>query len=131
MNKVRCAACGKSYDYDDDGFCPKCGTFNQPPRGQSAMRVARKDGLSEAGHEDSFLHEEYHSEERKRRAADLNQKILQAKETIRRQVDQPSRPAKSGKGKVDAKKVLKWFIIAYFAMTVLGGLFSSCMYALF
>ena len=31
MRKVTCADCGKRYDYDKDDFCPKCGSFNQPP----------------------------------------------------------------------------------------------------
>lgn len=130
MRKVRCAACGKTYDYDDDAFCPKCGAFNQPSRGQRAMQVTRKDGLSETGHERSFLHEEYHAEERQRRASGLNQKVLQAKETIRRQTAQPSRPAKGAKGKADGKKILKWIVIAYFAMSILGSLMRACMYAL-
>lgn len=37
---VRCYECGKQYDYDDDGFCPKCGAFNQPARGQEDGRRA-------------------------------------------------------------------------------------------
>ena len=36
MSKVRCYECKKSYDYDEDGFCPRCGCFNQPP---SARRI--------------------------------------------------------------------------------------------
>ena len=28
MRKVRCYECGKTYDYDTDDFCPKCGAFN-------------------------------------------------------------------------------------------------------
>ena len=35
MRMVRCYECGKQYDYDDDGFCPKCGAFNQPLRNGS------------------------------------------------------------------------------------------------
>lgn len=31
MRKIRCADCGKSYDYDVDDFCPRCGSFNPPP----------------------------------------------------------------------------------------------------
>lgn len=33
MRKVTCADCGKRYDYDTDGFCPRCGSFNPPPDG--------------------------------------------------------------------------------------------------
>ena len=25
MRKVTCYECGKHYNYDDDGFCPRCG----------------------------------------------------------------------------------------------------------
>ena len=35
MREVKCYECGKTYDYDDDGFCPRCGAFNQPGRGES------------------------------------------------------------------------------------------------
>jgi len=132
MRKIRCAACGKTYDYDDDAFCPKCGAFNQPSRGQRTMQVTRKDGLSEAGHDHSFLHEEYHAEERQRRASDLNQKVLQARETIRRQAAQPSRSStRNGKTKIDGKKIVKWIVIAYFAMAILSSLMRACMYAIF
>ena len=31
MRKVHCADCGKTYDYDVDDFCPRCGSFNPPP----------------------------------------------------------------------------------------------------
>ena len=30
MRMVHCEDCGKRYDYDVDGFCPRCGAFNQP-----------------------------------------------------------------------------------------------------
>lgn len=31
MRNIRCADCGKKYDYDVDDFCPRCGSFNPPP----------------------------------------------------------------------------------------------------
>lgn len=31
MRNIRCADCGKRYDYDVDDFCPRCGSFNPPP----------------------------------------------------------------------------------------------------
>ena len=31
MRKITCADCGKHYDFDKDDFCPRCGSFNQPP----------------------------------------------------------------------------------------------------
>lgn len=70
MQKVRCYECGRSYDYDEDAFCPRCGAFNLPGR-EHTVRVGeltedRRDGLSEKGHSGSFLHREFHSEERER-----------------------------------------------------------------
>ena len=53
MRKIRCYECGKSYDFDVDDFCPKCGAFNQP--GKSAAiaadgAVVRTEGLNEKNH---------------------------------------------------------------------------------
>ena len=65
MQKVRCYECGKQYDYDEDGFCPKCGAFNQPPRSTAIGAdgsVVRADGLNERNHKNSFVHEELHEE---------------------------------------------------------------------
>lgn len=47
MRMVRCYECGKQYDYDDDGFCPKCGAFNQPARASAAARRAAAGTASE------------------------------------------------------------------------------------
>ena len=32
MSAIRCRACGRSYDYEKQGLCPKCGAYNRPPR---------------------------------------------------------------------------------------------------
>ena len=49
MRMVRCYECGKQYDYDDDGFCPRCGSFNQPARTGPAggVRLADSDAPPE------------------------------------------------------------------------------------
>ena len=42
MRNVCCYECGKKYDYDEDGFCPHCGAFNQPSRsgtGEAALLI--------------------------------------------------------------------------------------------
>lgn len=74
MQKVRCYECGKGYDYDEDGFCPRCGAFNLPPRQSGSTPVIRQEGISERGHAGSFLHKEYHTENRRRRATPLEQR---------------------------------------------------------
>lgn len=32
MQMIRCAACGRRYDYQQEGCCPRCGAYNRPPR---------------------------------------------------------------------------------------------------
>lgn len=32
MQIIRCAACGRRYDYRQEGCCPHCGAYNRPPR---------------------------------------------------------------------------------------------------
>ena len=32
MAAIRCKACGRVYDYNKQGMCPKCGAYNRPPR---------------------------------------------------------------------------------------------------
>lgn len=32
MALLRCKACNKLYSYEKEGFCPKCGAYNRPPR---------------------------------------------------------------------------------------------------
>lgn len=76
MRIVTCYDCGKRYNYDEDGFCPSCGAFNQPP---SASRIGpdgsviRMEGINRQNHEGSFVHKEYHGENRKRKGTALEQ----------------------------------------------------------
>ncbi len=32
MANIRCKVCGKTYNYEQEGMCPKCGAYNRPPR---------------------------------------------------------------------------------------------------
>lgn len=69
MARVRCYECNKTYDYYEDGFCPRCGCFNQPPslsRIDAAGNIVYNDGINEKNHAGSFVHKEYHRENRKR-----------------------------------------------------------------
>ncbi len=45
MKKISCASCGKRYDYDADGLCPRCGAFNQPEEDGDAPRPEKKPEL--------------------------------------------------------------------------------------
>ena len=75
MRKVRCYDCGKGYDYDEDGFCPKCGAFNLPWNTAtiSVDGVIRREGINERNHKGSFLHAELHEENRERKGTPLEQ----------------------------------------------------------
>ena len=61
MRRVKCEDCGKVYDFDTDDFCPRCDGS-----------VVRVEGISESNHKGSFLHEEYHAENRHRKATGLD-----------------------------------------------------------
>ena len=77
MRKVRCYDCGKGYDYDEDGFCPKCGAFNLPWNTAtiSVDGVIRREGINERNHKGSFLHTELHEENRERKGTPLEQDV--------------------------------------------------------
>ena len=76
MSTVTCYECKKKYNYTEDGFCPRCGSFNQPRRGSYIVDangdIVRTDGINEAGHAGSFVHKEYHAEERQRKQLGLD-----------------------------------------------------------
>lgn len=91
MQRVRCYDCGKAYNYEEDCFCPNCGAFNQPRRSLrigADGSVVRVDGINEANHAGSFVHQELHEEKRERRRIGLDK-------SVQRTVSRPaaSRPA--------------------------------------
>lgn len=78
MARIRCYDCGKLYNYQEDAFCPHCGAFTPPPRATriaSDGTVVRVDGINEAGHAGSFVHREFHEEERERRRTGLDRDV--------------------------------------------------------
>ena len=127
MKKIRCYECGKSYDYHEDAFCPNCGSFNQPPR---ASRIAadgsivRNDGINEANHEGSFVHQELHDEKRERRKYGLDQGARRvARPTDRRTAATGNARGAGGRG--EAKKwslaaVVSWIVFAIIALNILS-----------
>ena len=77
MRKVKCEDCGKVYDFDTDDFCPRCGAFAFPKGDRIGAdgSVIRVEGISESNHKGSFLHEEYHAENRHRKATGLDRGV--------------------------------------------------------
>lgn len=60
MASIRCKACGKTYDYRKEGFCPKCGAYNRPPRQEW---VDAQGGIHYAGQEkECYERKECHEE---------------------------------------------------------------------
>ena len=131
MRKVKCYECGKRYDYDDDGFCPDCGAFNAPA---SPSRIAADgsvvwiDGINERNHENSFLHEELHEEERERSWWGLDQKP--AGQVVR--LSKAGKPTTVRAVKPGEKKKVPgflWLILALVVgMNVLLPLIASLLY---
>ena len=80
MPTVTCYDCRKKYDCAEDGFCPRCGSFNQPRKGSYTVAangdIVRSDGINEASHAGSFVHKEYHAEERQRKTQGLDREVF-------------------------------------------------------
>lgn len=121
MRKVRCYDCGKTYDFDVDDFCPKCGAFNQP--GKSARigadgAVVRSDGLNERDHAGSFVHREFHAENRVRKAVGLSKGV--------RRAAPPAKPAgRQREKKKSPTRPIIWAIILVIALNVLSALLGE------
>lgn len=88
MRRIVCYDCGKKYDYDVDDFCPRCGAFTQPARHSriaSDGSVVRVEGISEAFHRESFVHAEFHEENRERKGTVLEQSAARSPRSPRKQ----------------------------------------------
>ena len=136
MRIVKCYECGRHYNYDEDGFCPRCGSFNQPAhvsRVGADGTIIRVDGLSERGHTGSFTHKEYHEESKERRKTGLDQSVeripmkgatVEIKRTVKQAPVSKSRPAvktlssgskgQGGKGIALLVGVIIWFLSLIF-----------------
>ena len=125
MRKVRCHECGKSYDFDIDDFCPKCGAFSQPrhsarigPDGSTIWM----EGINEVNHQKSFVHEELHEENRSRRGTPLSkgaQRNPAASMPAARRTT-AGRPAEKRQPSSPAK-IIYWIVFAIIAANVLGN----------
>ena len=120
MQQVQCYECGWRYDYDEDGFCPRCGAFNQPPRESRVSAdgtVIRLDGLNEKNHADSFVHRELHSEKRQRRRTGLDKSMTRVPQA------EPVSGAKKA-GKMTLGKLIGWAVLAFTILNLLSGVLS-------
>ena len=121
MRKVRCYECGKQYNYDEDGFCPGCGAFNQPPRESRVSadgQVVRVDGIDERNHAGSFVHQELHAEKRDRKKykSDRKRENIQNVSEIRTHA---GRKQASAQG-MSLGKLLFWIVFGIIALNVLS-----------
>ena len=83
--------------------------------------VVRVDGLNERGHEGSFLHREFHEENRERRRTGLSKGTRRTGQTARSaRTQEQNRPA--------VLKWLAWFIVGIMVLNVLGGLMDAFLY---
>ncbi len=122
MRKIQCYECGKSYDFDVDDFCPKCGAFNQP--GKSARigadgAVVRSEGLNEKNHAGSFLHQEFHLENRVRKAVGLSKGVVR---TVKAAQPLPKRQGSWQKQQKRPALYIIWIIIAIIVVNMLSSI---------
>ena len=121
MRKVRCYECGKTYDYDTDDFCPKCGAFNQPPKSTTIDAngaVIRVDGINEE------LHEE--NRERKRMGLSKGTRRTAAaapQPSVQRPVFRQS-GRQGGKVQPAVGKLIFWIFAAIIGLNILSSLFG-------
>lgn len=125
MRKIQCYECGKSYDFDVDDFCPKCGAFNQPPRDVhigADGAVVRVDGINERNHRESFVHAELHEENRERRAIGLSKGVKRTAKTAVRPTQFAYQKQTKKAPKNSLANVIVWIIFAIFFVNILGNL---------
>lgn len=130
MRKVRCYECGKTYDYDTDDFCPKCGAFNQPPKSTTIDAngaVIRVDGINERGHAGSFVHEELHEENRERKRMGLSKGHppdggLRRHSRLCREPASRQSGRQSGKAQPAVGKLIFWIFAAIIGLNILSSL---------
>ena len=75
MRRISCHECKKTYNYDLNDFCPRCGAYTPPKkhlRFDGRGRIVRLDGINEQNCQGSFVHAERHQEEKQRRQVGLS-----------------------------------------------------------
>ncbi len=123
MRKIRCYECGKSYDFDVDDFCPKCGAFNQPGKSASIGAdgtVVRSEGLNEKNHAGSFVHQEFHAENRVRKAVGLSKGVKRGTKAPPQPL--PKRQESWQKKPKSSAQYIIWIVIAIIFVNVMSSI---------
>ncbi len=126
MRKIRCYECGKSYDFDVDDFCPKCGAFNQPGKSSSIGAdgtVVRSEGLNEKNHAGSFVHQEFHAENRVRKAVGLSKGVKRQARTPQQPL--PKRQESWQKRQKNSAQYIIWIIVGIIFINILSSIFAA------
>lgn len=137
MRHIVCEECRRSYDYDRDEFCPRCGAFNQPVKTwgtDSQGNIVRVDGLNENNHAGSFAHKEVHREKQVRRASGMDRRPQDRRPAPPRPNASRSSvpPQMTSRAQRRAKyadsvilRLLPWFLgVLFFALVVIPWLFA-------
>lgn len=136
MRRVKCEDCGKPYDYENDAFCPHCGAFNQPGRQSGDIQPnTRVDGLNEKGHQNSFLHQEFHGEQKKikiekagremeKQVARLRQFMAQSAAQAEHRTRQEAETFQNKKEQnpKSGRAIFQWIVILIIIIKLLTGL---------
>lgn len=132
MRGVRCHECGKRYDFDVDDFCPRCGAFTKPRQlSQVAMdgSVVRVEGINERNHKNSFVHMEWHDENRERRGTPLQKKPKQHPKSRRVMPQgQSSAARKKSQTSPTPLQIIRWIVFAIIGLNLLSGLIPLLLY---
>ena len=119
MKKVRCYECGRSYDYHEDPFCPRCGAFNQAAHSTCVGAdgsIVRVDGINETNHAGSFLHKEYHEEEKERKRTGLDKGV----QRIPSSRPVKKRTTRKAPEQITPAAILRWVVLGFIALQFLG-----------
>ena len=117
MTRLKCEECGRSYWYEEDDFCPRCGAYNHPPKASTA--VVRVDGINEKGHQGSFSHREVHKEKERRRELKMENRPLSQQSTAGKPIAKQQK--KSGNGGIGAILLVLFWL--FFVMQILKFFF--------
>ena len=116
VRKIKCYECGKTYDYNQEDFCPRCGAYTQPKkhlRFDGQGRIVRVDGINEQNHHGSFVHAERHQEEKQRRQEGLSRMDSAAVRPAVRSRTETSKSSRKKNGSLPVGVLVFLFYLLY------------------